>query len=265
MWIAQISDPHVRPRGILYKDTVDSNAMLAAAVRHINALVPLPDLVILTGDIVDEGDPSEYLAACELLSEIAAPLRVIPGNHDERSAFRAAFRDHVYLPANGPLSYVDDRSGPVRIVALDVTVPDRHHGEVDDGALAWLDTALGSDPDRPTLIMMHQPPFACGVPYLDTYWCRGGDRLAAVVARYPAVERIVCGHVHRHMQLRFAGTLLCTAPSTATAIALRPYPDARPASFIEPPGFLLHQWRSGTGLVTHSIPVGSFPGPFPFA
>jgi hypothetical protein len=67
------------------------------------------------------------------------------------------------------------------------------------------------------------------------------------------------------MQLRFARTLLCTAPSTATAIALRPYPDATPASFIEPPGLLLHHWTSGTGLVTHSIPVGSFPGPFPFA
>ena len=89
--------------------------------------------------------------------------------------------------------------------------------------------------------------------------------MAAVVARYPEVERIVCGHVHRHTQLRFAGTLLCTAPSTATAIALRPYPDATPASFIEPPGFMLHHWTPGTGLVTHSIPVGSFPGPFPFA
>jgi len=265
MWIAQISDPHVRPRGTLYHDTVDSNAMLAAAIAQINALAPPPDVVLLTGDIVDEGEASEYAAAREILSAVRAPLRVIPGNHDNRAAFRAAFQDHAYLPADGPVNYVDQGCGPVRIVALDVTVPGMHHGEVDDACLSWLDGMLGSDPDRPTLIMMHQPPVACGVPYLDKYWCRGGDRLAAVVARYPAIERIVCGHVHRHMHVRFAGTLLCTAPSTATAIALRPYPAAEPASFLEPPGFLLHHWKADAGLLTHGIPVGSFPGPFPFA
>jgi 3',5'-cyclic-AMP phosphodiesterase len=265
MWIAQISDPHLRPHGTLYKDTVDSNAMFATAIQQINALHPPADLVLLTGDIVDEGQPSEYMTASELLSAIKAPLRIIPGNHDERSVFRATFRDHSYLPPNGPLNYVDDLSGPVRIVALDVTLPGSHHGNVDDDTLIWLDAVLASDPNRPTLIMMHQPPFACGVPYLDEYWCRGGDRLAAVIVRYPAVERIVCGHVHRQMQLRFAGTLLCTAPSTATAIALQPYPTAEPASFIEPPGFLLHHWKADTGLLTHSIPIGAFPGPFPFA
>jgi hypothetical protein len=67
------------------------------------------------------------------------------------------------------------------------------------------------------------------------------------------------------MLMRFAGTLLCTAPSTATAIALRPWAEATPASFIEPPGFLLHHWRPGHGMLTHSVPIGAFPGPFPFA
>jgi len=265
MWIAQISDPHLRPHGSLYKDVVDSNAMFAAAVRQLNSLDPSPDIVLLTGDIVDEGHPSEYVTANELLSDLKAPVRIIPGNHDEPNAFRAAFHRHAYLPMHGPLNYVDNGSGPVRIVALDVTIPGLHHGNVDVNSLSWLDEVLASEPDRPTLIMMHQPPFACGVPYLDKYSCQGGKRLAAVIEKYPAIERIVCGHVHRQMQLRFAGTVICTAPSTTTAIALRPYPDAKPASFVEPPGFLLHHWRSDAGLLTHSIPIGSFPGPFPFA
>ena len=265
MWIAQISDPPLRPRGVLYQNTVDSNGMFATALAQINALDPPADLVLLTGDIVDEGQPSEYGMARELLSVIKAPLRIIPGNHDEPSALRIAFSDHGYLPPSGAFNYVDEASGPVRIVALDVTRPGLHHGDMDDDTLTWVEGVLARDPGRPTLIMMHQPPFTCGVPYLDRYCCRGGHRLATVIARYPAVERIVCGHVHRQMQLRFAGTLLCTAPSTTTAIALRPLPAAEPASFIEPPGFLLHHWNADTGLLTHSIPIGSFPGPFPFA
>ena len=263
MLIAQISDPHLRPRAVLYQGMVDSNAMFAAAIAQVDRL--RPDLVILTGDVTDGGTQAEYAVAREMLSALAMPLLVIPGNHDEPAAFRAAFADHAYLPGSGPMHYASTEHGPVRVVALDVTVPGEHHGVVDAAAAEWLDRTLALEPARPTLIMMHQPPLACGVPYLDAYRCLEEGRLAEIVGRYPAVERIACGHVHRLMQLRFAGTVLCTAPSTTTAIALRLAPDAAPASFIEPPGLLLHHWRPGIGLLTHLIPIGTFPGPMPFA
>ena len=33
---------------------------------------------------------------------------------------------------------------------------------------------------------------------------------------------------------------------------------------MEPPAIALHQWRPGTGLVTHVSYVGDFDGPQPF-
>jgi Icc protein len=264
MWIAHLSDSHIRPDGVLYQDVLDTNAALAAAVRHVNTLEPQPDLVLLTGDVVDVGEPAEYAAARSILSALRPRLLVIPGNHDAPGAFRDAFRDHAYLPPDGPLSFVDDTSGPVRVIAFDVTVPGQHHGIVSDSGLSWLETVLAADPDRPTVLMMHQPPIHCGVPYLDKYRCMDGHRLEGLLSRYPAVERVLCGHVHRQMHRRFGGTLLSIAPSTATTIALRPYDGAEPACFIEPAGFLLHQWRDD-GLLTHSVTIGSFPGPLPFA
>ena len=265
MLVAQISDPHIRPAGQLYQNVVDSNAMFAEAVRHLNAIDPRPDLVVLTGDIVDEGSAPEYAQARALLAALSIPCLLIPGNHDEREAFRRAFADLAPLPPRGPIHYVVGDRGPLRVVALDVTIPGKHHGTVDDAALAWLDRTLAEEPERPTIVMMHQPPFACGIPYMDPYWCEGGDRLAPIVSRYPKVERILCGHVHRFMQVRFAGTILCTGPSTTTAIALQLQPDARPASFIEPPSLLLHHWKPDVGLITHLCPIGQFPGPYPFA
>jgi 3',5'-cyclic-AMP phosphodiesterase len=265
MLIAQISDPHLRPRGVLYQGLVDSNAMFEAAIRQLGGLTPRPDLVILTGDVADEGTLEEYAVARESLSHLSVPLLVIPGNHDERETFRQSFSDHAYLPTVGPMHFASGRYGAIRVIALDVTLPGLHHGLMDEGAAEWLDRTLALEPSRPTIIMMHQPPFACGIPYVDAYRCREGHRLADVVSRFSNIERIVCGHVHRLMQLRFAGTLLCTAPSTTTAIALQLSENAEPASFIEPPGFLLHNWRPGTGLVTHLVPIGSFPGPMPFA
>jgi Icc protein len=263
--IAQLSDPHVRPNGELYQGVVDSNAMFAAAIAQMNGWDPRPDLVLLSGDLVDKGEAAEYAMLRHLLAALDIPALVIPGNHDNREAFRAAFNDHVYLPSAGAMNYAVGDRGPVRIVALDVTLPGLHHGSIDEAGARWLDAVLAAEPERPTIIMMHQPPFGSGVPYLDDYLCRAGGRLAEVVSRHVHVERIVCGHVHRFMQLRFGGTMLCTAPSTTTAIALRLKPDAEPASHVEPPAMLLHHWRPDVGLVTHFVPIGVFPGPYPFA
>ncbi len=242
---------------------MDSNAMFAAALHHLATLSPRPNLVVLTGDLVDEGRDDEYETAREMLVDVQMPLLVMPGNHDGREAFRRAFADHAYLSGAGPLHFAVEEAGPVRIVGLDVTVPGQHHGLMDDAAVVWLEATLRRDPARPTLILMHQPPFTCGVPYLDAYTCRDGHRLAELIERYPAVELIACGHVHRVMMRRFANTLVCTAPSTTTAIALRLADNAEPASHIEPPGLLLHHWRPEAGMLTHFVPIGSFPGPLP--
>ncbi|WP_422035473.1 phosphodiesterase [Reyranella sp.] len=265
MLIAHLSDPHVRPEGVLYQGVVDSNAQFATAIAQVNALDPRPDLLLLTGDLVDHGQGEEYATLSRMLADLDVPLLAIPGNHDEREAFRRAFSGQPWLPAEGPIHYAVGDRGAVRIVALDVTLPGLHHGAVSDEGAAWLDRVLTEEPLRPTIVMMHQPPFATGIPYMDPYDCREGHRFAAVIARHPQVERILCGHVHRVMQMRFGGTVLCTAPSTTTAIALQLRADARPASYIEPPAMLLHHWRVGRGLVSHVVPIGTFPGPYPFA
>lgn len=199
-----------------------------------------------------------------MLALITQPVFVIPGNHDQRDAFRKCFGHNAYLARSGPLHFAVGDEGAVRVLGLDITIPGAHHGEMDDAACLWLEQRLVEEPDRPTIIMMHQPPFNSGIPFIDAYCCRHGARMAAIVSNFPAVERILCGHIHRFMQLSFGGTMLVTAPSTTTAIALRLQDDAKPASFVEPPAMLLHHWRPQAGLITHFVPIGSFQGPLPF-
>ena len=99
------------------------------------------------------------------------------------------------------------------------------------------------------------------VDWLDRSNCANAEGLAAVVKRHPQIERILCGHVHRAAQIRFAGTLVSTAPSTAYQVALELGHDGE-AHLIanEPPAFLLHRWHGGA-LVTHVVPVGDFGAP----
>jgi 3',5'-cyclic AMP phosphodiesterase CpdA len=258
MLIAQISDLHVCAPGTLYQGLVDSNGMLAEAVAAIGRLETRPDVVIVSGDITEHGTAGEYAEARRLLAGLTMPVLAIAGNHDERGAFRAAFGG-----PEGPLHFVRDELGPVRIIGLDVTVPGLHHGDFDAAAEDWLAARLAEAPRRPTLVMMHQPPFASGIGFIDEYRCFGGERLAGLLARYPAVERVVCGHIHRAAQVRFGGTIAMTAPSTTTAIALRLGEGAEPASFVETPGMLVHWW-DGVGMTSHYMPIGEFRGPLGF-
>ena len=123
MLIAQLSDPHLRPPGELYQQAVDSNRMFHNALAQLASMKPQPDLVILSGDLVDEGTAAEYAVARQMLDRIRVPLIVLPGNHDDRETFRRTFADHAYLPASGPLHFIDGTRGPVRIVGFDVTIP----------------------------------------------------------------------------------------------------------------------------------------------
>lgn len=264
MLIAQLSDPHVRPKGLLYQGVVDSNAAFAEAIQHVLALDIRPDLVLLTGDLVDEGQPAEYAMVREILAALPVPYLVIPGNHDNREHFRTAFADHRYLPSRGPLRYcVDDR--PVRIIGLDSTIPGKHHGHIDQAGLDWLAATLARDRVKPTLLMLHHPPLVSGIGYLDDYRYFDESSLRGVVERFGNIEAVLCGHVHRPMVKRWAGTVLCAAPSTVTQIDLKLAASATPSSHAGPRGFMLHSWNERDGLISHLNQIGEFAGPYPFA
>ena len=262
MMIAQISDPHVVLPGALLYGRVDTAAMLARAVAELNRLEPPPDIVVITGDLVDKGEPAEYDQLRRLLTPLTMPVFVIPGNHDAREALRAAFGDDGYLPREGFLQYaVEDF--PVRLVALDTHIPGEGGGELCPERLAWLDRTLAAGQRRPSLVLMHHPPFLTGIARMDRAGLRGSDALAAVIARHPQVERILCGHLHRAIECRFAGTVAGTAPSTAHQIRLDIRSGAPLGFVFEPPGYQLHLWQDGAGLVSHTAVFGDWPGPYP--
>jgi Icc protein len=263
MLIAQISDLHVRPQGQRYRDVVDSNAQLSAVIEHLHGLDTRPDLVILSGDLVDEGRPEEYAQAAQRLRRLAIPFLIVAGNHDDRSHLRSAFAQHSYLPSAGALHYCFDEH-PVRIVVLDTCQPGAHHGEVDASGLAWLAQTLSANRDKPTLVVMHHPPFVSGIPYLDGYRLAASAPLADVLRRFDNIEAVLCGHVHRTMVKRWAGTVVISCPSTTTEIALQLKADARPQSFLGPSAYLLHRWHADQGLVTHLCHVEPGAGPYPF-
>lgn len=263
MLIAQISDMHVKAPGELLYKRIDTAGFLERAVAHLVALDPRPDVVLATGDLVDGGKPEEYALLRRLLAPLPMPVYLIPGNHDARDAMRAAFPDHAYLPKSGFLQYTVEGL-PVRLVALDTLEPGRGYGVMCNQRLDWLDAKLGES-DRPTILFVHHPPFECGVDAFDDMRLNeGGERLAAIVRGHPHVERVMCGHVHRPVQVRWAGTMASIAPSTAHQATLDLHEKAPLSLMMEPSGVALHVWKPTAGLVTHLSYIGTYKGPEPF-
>jgi Icc protein len=196
MIIAQISDMHVTAEGRLAYRRVDTAGHLARAVDHLLGLSPRPDAVLATGDLVDAGSPDEYARLRRLLAPLPMPVYLVPGNHDDRQALAAAFADHRYLPREGFMHYVVEPY-PVRLVVLDTVVPGEGGGLMCEARLQWLDARLREAPARPTMVVMHHPPFKTGIAFMDSLGLANADALAAVIERHPQVERIVCGHLHR--------------------------------------------------------------------
>lgn len=263
MILAQISDLHIAPPGVKLSGVVDTADYLQKALRQIGRLKPVPDALLITGDLVDHGRAEEYRRLRELLSPLAMPVYVIPGNHDDRDALRAAFADHAYLPREGFLHYVIDALAVI-IIALDTVVPTEAGGALDEARLTWLAARLQETQGKPTIIMMHHPPFPTGIGFMDSCGLLvGAAEFARLVARHANVERILCGHVHRAIEARIGASFAMTCPSTCHQIPLDLTDNGEEAFTLEPPGFRLHRW-DGVRIVTHIAAIGDFPGPYPF-
>lgn len=260
MLIAQISDTHICEHQALCCHRVDTEPFLAKVVSKLNGLRPAPDLVVVTGDLVDEPTPAAYARLRSILASLSLPFCLAVGNHDQREILRAAFPDHGYLFGSWFVQYaIEDFE--VRILVLDTHVPGQHVGELCEERLAWLAARLAEQPTRPTVVFMHHPPFLTGNTALDRFDLSGTRRLAEIVSSYRNVEGIFCGHLHRPVQARFAGTIAMTCPSTAHQVHLGLGESSVLAFAMEPPAFLLHLW-SGGALVTHTALVDPFDGPF---
>ena len=83
MILAQITDPHVSTRDWAAADA------LARAVRAVLDLRPVPDGLLVSGDIADGSDDREYARAAELFGRLPMPVHVLPGNHDDPARLAA--------------------------------------------------------------------------------------------------------------------------------------------------------------------------------
>lgn len=247
MLVAQISDTHILAQGSDHPAAERRADDLRRCIADING--QRPDAVIFTGDTVQHGRPEEYARLRALLAPLEAPLYLIPGNRDDNDALRRAFDDQAYLPKTGDFLHYRASLGELRLIAIDSTSPGERKGVFCPARQAWLDVALSDQPNRPTLLFIHHPPFDVADHYVGGYRRQeDASALAEIVGRHRQVERLLCGHVHCPVERSWAGTMASVMPSIA--VDVRKGIDEADAG--ERPIYQLHHYSHRAGLVSQT-------------
>jgi 3',5'-cyclic AMP phosphodiesterase CpdA len=266
MLIAQLSDLHVRPRGIPAARVVETNMLVERALTVIAALNPRPDIVVVSGDVTECGRPEEYTMAADLFRRyLSMPVFVVPGNHDRRDNFRAGLGHMPGVTADPAFVQYVVEDYPIRLVMLDSVVAGAGYGLLCPQRMVFLDETLSAQPDKPTILVLHHPPMLTGAAGMDGIFLRNTGELRTLLERHPQVERILTGHHHRSIVGRLGSAIVIVAPAIVHQTELNLVPGLVDQLVMEPSAYQLHlQLPNGGGIATHTAYVERFPGPFPF-
>lgn len=234
MKFIHLTDTHVTGEGPLYGQ--DPAARLAAAVRSINEDHGDAAFVMLTGDMTHWGDAAAYATFAREIGKLRMPVHFMVGNHDDTTAFAAAFpttpRDAQGFVQGG----FDTPQG--RFVMLDTKDPDSHAGAFCAQRRAWLRDELERT-DGPVLLFMHHPPMQTGIAAMDRIMLREAEAFHGVLAPHKArIRHLFFGHLHRAVFGNWRGISYSCMRGLNHQVALDLDGDgARIAANFEPPAY----------------------------
>lgn len=207
--LVQISDSHLyatREAGLLGLNTFDS---LQASLALIAELDLQPELLLATGDLSQDGSEASYREFASLLQPLDCPVWWLPGNHDKFASMQRVFAEFSsFNPAKRGLF------GHWQLILLDSTVPGKTHGQLSEFQLEFLRQSLIAYPEHHALVCLHHPPFSVGSRWLDRIGVQEPAGFEQILAEFPQVKAVLCGHVHQEFQQQKQGCLYLTSPST---------------------------------------------------
>jgi Icc protein len=183
--VAQISDCHLR------REPASGDGSPDEGFRRAVELVAQaqPDLLLLTGDIADDGSIEACERVLQATATLAVPILATAGNHDQPASIAAAF------------GVVDELNvGGWRLLLVDTSIPKTEWGRIDVQALL---RRLGPDAGQPTLIALHHPPISTSThPWMRLEY---GAELVAALAVRRDVRVVVSGHLHEAFNVVVGG------------------------------------------------------------
>lgn len=205
--IIQFSDLHLFKSSsgrLLNVNTSQSFEKVLASARKDCASA---DMVLVTGDISQDGSIVSYRRAAQALKKLKKPVYCLPGNHDMKPAMKQGLRaPNVFLTRHIV-------HGRWNILFLDSTIPRSHTGNLRSSELAFLKKSLKRFPHHHALVCFHHSPFKLGSEWLDRMKIKNAKAFLKVVDKRKNVCGVVFGHVHQTVYRKRKGIVYSGAPS----------------------------------------------------
>ena len=166
-----------------------------------------PNLLLLTGDLAQDGSKTAYQVLKQQLKNYKCPAYWFPGNHDNRLNMRAAV-------GNGSELEKIVRIGSWQIVLLDSLVEGKVHGRLAQPELNCLEQALNERPELHTLVCLHHHPVSINSHWLDQIGLHNRDAFWSVIDQASNVKAVLWGHIHQQIDECRGNIKLMASPST---------------------------------------------------
>ena len=203
-----LTDPH------LFADTAGdlrgtvTYASLRAALDHYRRNEWRADIVISTGDLVQDDSAGAYRHFCELLGALALPVYCVPGNHDVRAVMQEVLADHQF-------NYCTSiEHGNWLIASIDSCVAGKAGGHIAATELDRLDAEISRSGMPHVMVCLHHPPVQMGSKWLDSVGLTNADEFLARASASGTVKLALFGHVHQPCEAEHGGITILGTPST---------------------------------------------------
>jgi Icc protein len=207
---------------------VNTDDTLVATLAHALGGSWQPDLILATGDLVQDETRAGYVRFRELLGELGRPVYCLPGNHDDPALMREVL-------SAAPFQFCGvAHHGAWSLIMLNSFASNDDGGVLAPEDLDLLERTLAGGGSAHCLIALHHQPVPMGSLWLDSVPLRNADEFLAICDRHSRLRGIVWGHVHQASDRERRGVRLLSTPSTCAQF--RPESD-RFALDTRPPGY----------------------------
>jgi Icc protein len=207
--VLQISDSHLHATADSRMRGVTTYATFTSVLEHVqrDAQWP-PDVVIATGDIVQDESRAGYERFRAALEPLAVPVISIPGNHDDPKLM-------AEILSGGSFQFGGERRlGRWSLVLLSTFLAGEDAGGLGSQRLNGLRQALAAHSSQHVLIAMHHHPLPMGSAWLDGVALRDSAAFWDIVDAHDNVRAVVCGHVHQASERQRSRVQFLSTPST---------------------------------------------------
>jgi Icc protein len=185
-----------------------THSSLSRVLAHIAESGWPADLVVMTGDLIQDDSRAAYDRFCELMAPLDLPVYCVPGNHDVRELMRDAVSREPfhYCPSVQHNNWL--------ITCIDSCLDGDAGGRVDDDEMDRLAKILEETSAEHVLICLHHPPLPVGSKWLDQVGLKNGEEFLRMVSQPGNVRAAIFGHVHQAFTEEYESIRIIGTPST---------------------------------------------------